>query len=71
MNIVCDNCGYIWENISHKIILLYNNSFRCKKCSPYSSCNDYYFIHDKHELGWKFRDNSNQFDDEFKFEFYE
>jgi|LakMenEpi03Aug12_release.lakeMendotaPanAssembly.Ray.scaffolds.fasta_scaffold240902_2 hypothetical protein len=66
MDIVCSNCGYIWENISQKIVLLHNNTFRCKKCSPYIPCNDYYFVHDKFELGWKYRSEVTQYDDEYK-----
>ena len=66
MDIICSNCGYIWENISHKIILLYNDSFRCKKCIPNSICNDYQFVHDRFELGWKFKEYNLQIDDDFK-----
>jgi len=66
MDIICTNCGYIWENISQKIVLLHNNTFRCKKCPPYIPCNDYYFVHDKFELGWKYRSEVTQYDDEYK-----
>ena len=66
MDIVCTSCGYVWENISQKIVLLYNDMFRCKKCIPYTNCTDYYFTHDRFELGWKYRDTTHQFDDEYK-----
>jgi len=65
MDIVCTLCGYVWENISQKLVLLYDDSFRCKKCVPYINCTDYYFVHDRFELGWKYRNRLSEFDDEY------
>jgi DNA-directed RNA polymerase subunit RPC12/RpoP len=40
----------MWENIGTKHILLYDDQFYCKKCSP-DNC--YKFINTRQELGWK------------------